>query len=107
MENKKILEVARKNTTRGKEYESKALEKSNTVGIIVSTIVGCALFWLEYFIRHTLNIGLVAVCLAAVGIQSLYEGIKIKKTRLIIVGSVETIMAVVCVLIFIVQVVAL
>lgn len=86
MKNDEILEAARKNKNRGKEYESKILIRGDMLALAVSILVGVVLFIIKYFATNTVDIGLIAVGTCASGVQSLHEGIKLKKWYYIISG---------------------
>lgn len=105
MENKKILEAARNNKYRGREYENKESVRGNLLGTIVAILTGIVLFGMEYLLENSVNIGLLIVGLTTVCVQALYEGIKNKKVYLIIIGGIETLVDLVLFLIFIVLVV--
>lgn len=88
-----ILKAAQKDRYSGKEAESRAGVKATLLGSIIALIVGAVLFLLEFFIKKSWNFGLIAVAMTASCVQLLYEGIKLKTVRKIIVGSVEAIVA--------------
>ncbi len=104
MDNQKILEAARKNKNRGKEYENKVSVRSSLVGIFVALIVGVGLFLLEYINRGSFNFGLIAVGLSGAVTQSFVEGISCKKLYLIIIGIILILPAVFFILLFIQEV---
>ena len=106
MEKHNILEAAQNNKNRGKEYESKESVKSSLLGSAIAIIVGTALFLIEYFVKDSVNVSLIAVGITAACVQSLYEGIKTKKTYLIIIGCFQLIIVVFAILLFIAQVVS-
>ena len=56
-------------------------------------LVLCLLF--EYLKNGSFNWGIAAIVLTACATQSLYEGIKLKKAPWIIVGLIQSILAVV------------
>lgn len=105
MNNEKILEAARKNKNRGKEFEQKESTRSSLLGTLVALLVGIGLFLLEYFINDTVNIGFIAVGMTASGVQSLYEGLKVRKLYLTIIGAIQTLIALIAILAFVGQVV--
>lgn len=105
MNNETILDSARKNKNRGREYENKAAIRSSLLGSFVALLVGICLFLLEYFINDSVNVELITVGMTASGVQSLYEGIKVKKAYLIIAGIIQILIAVFAILVFIGQVV--
>lgn len=105
MNNEKILESARKNKNRGKEFEQKESTRSSLLGTLVALLVGIGLFLLEYFINNSVNIGLIAVGMTASGVQSLYEGLKVRKFYLTEIGAIQTLIALIAILAFVGQVV--
>lgn len=107
MDNEKILAAARKNKNRGKEYENKESTRSGIMGTLMALIVGTGLFLIEYFVMNSVNVGMIAVGMTACGVQSLYEGIKLRKNYLTVIGVVQSIIAIISIIVFIVQVVKL
>jgi hypothetical protein len=105
MNNEKILEAARKNKNRSKEFEQKESTRSSLLGTLVALLVGIGLFLLEYFINNSVNIGLIAVGMTASGVQSLYEGLKVRKLSLTVIGAIQTLIALIAILAFVGQVV--
>lgn len=105
MNNEKILEAARKNKNRGKEFEQKESTRSSLLGTLVALLVGIGLFLLEYFINNSVNIGLIAVGMTASGVQSLYEWLKVRKLYLTVIGAIQTLIALIAILAFVWQVV--
>ena len=106
MEKNKILEAARNNKSRGCEYESKESMRSSILGSIIAMLVGIVLFMVEYFVKDTVNISLIAVGMTAACVQALYEGIKSKKIYLIVIGGIDTLIVLFSILVFIAQVVS-
>ena len=105
MNNEKILEAARKNKNRGKEFEQKESTRSSLLGSLVALLVGIGLFLLEYFINNSVNIGFIAVGMTASGVQSLYEGLKVRKLYLTVIGAIQTLIALIAIFAFVGQVV--
>ena len=105
MNNEKILEIAQRNKNRGKEYENKTAHMSSLWGSIAAVLVGLILFLIEYFISGSTNLGLIAVGLTALGVQYLYEGIKIKKLYQIVFGVIQMFIAICAILVFVEKVV--
>ena len=105
MEKNKILEAAQKEN-RGAEYENKESIKSNLLGSIITLIIGITLFLIEYFASGTFNIGIFSLGMTAMGVEFLYEGIKNKKSILMIFGTAGSISAIFSILAFIIKVVA-
>ena len=87
-----ILKVAQKEK-RGTEYEHKAVLKSDLLSALMALIVGAFLFFFEYIRKGTFNWGIATIVLTACATQALYEGIKLRKTLWIIVGVIQTILA--------------
>ena len=106
MEKDKILAAARNEKYRGKEYENKQATRGNLLSSFVALIVGAVLFCLECILKGSLNFGLFAVGMTAVGVQYLYEGITVKKLRMVVIGIIYLAIAFFFVLAFIGQVVA-
>ena len=92
MDRDKILEAARRDKYRG-----------SLLSVAVSLIVGVGLFVLEYYTKGTVNIGLIAVGCTVAGVDSLYEGIKLKRTGLKIVGIVMSLTAIAAIALFVGQ----
>ena len=106
MDNKTILEAARNNKGRGQEYENKESVRSSLLGSAIAVVIGMILFLIEYFVKDSINVSLIAVGMTAACVQSLYEGIKTKKTYLIVIGCVESLIVIFALLVFLAQVVS-
>lgn len=105
VEKNKILEAARSDKYKGKEFENRAFEKGNLLSSAAALLIGIILFLLGYFVKNSANMALLAVGMADVSIQNLYEGIKTKKRFLIVWGSVCGVLATVFIVASIMQVV--
>ena len=92
MEKNEILKAAKKNN-RGNEYENKTEIKSNLLSALVALVVGAFLFFFEYLKAGSFNWGIAATVCTACATQSLYEGIKLKKTHWIVIGTIQAILA--------------
>lgn len=101
MDKERILAAARNDKHRGQEYENKESIRGILLGELITLIIGVGLFLLEYYMKNSINIGLIAVVLTAAGVDSLYEGIKLKKLHLTMVGSLMCLGAIVAILFFI------
>ena len=101
-----ILKAVKSEKTKSKEYEDRVGIKSNVVGLLAALIVGIILFLVEYFVKKTWNIALVAVFMTAAGVQMLYEGIRIKSVWRVIIGTVQVLIALFFTLGFIGQVIS-
>ena len=106
MEKNKILEAARNNKAKGREYERTESVRGSLLGSLAAIMVGVILFLIDYFAKGNVNVSLIVVAMTAAWVQSLYEGIKNKKLYLIIIGAIEAVMAFVFLLVFISQVVS-
>ena len=104
MEKNKILEAARHNKSKGHEFENKQSISSSLFASIVSTVLGIALFLIEYFAKGNINVSLIAVGMTAFSVQSIYKGIKTKSLLSIFIGAFQAIIVIFAILIFIWQV---
>ena len=103
MDKDKILEAARRDKYRGREYENEEGMRGSLLSVAVSLIVGVGLFVLEYYTKRTVNIGLIAVGFTVAGVDSLYEGIKLKRTGMKIMGIVMSLTAIAAIALFVGQ----
>lgn len=106
MDKEKILAAARNEKHRGKEFENKETTRSGLLGSAIAMLVGLVLFLLEYFLKDSVNIGLIAVGMTATGVDALYEGIKLKRHHMTIIGIFQMLIAFFAILLFIAKVVA-
>ena len=106
MDKEKILAAARSDKNRGKEFENKQSVRGSLLSALFAILLGIVLFFVEYFCRGTFNLGLIAVGTTALGVQYLFEGITVRKIRMVIAGFIYTFFAVIFALAFIGQVVA-
>lgn len=104
MDKEQILAAARKNKYRGQEYENRETDRSSTLTCFITLFVAVGLYMLEYFIKGSTNVGLIAVWLTLAGVDSLYEGIKLKQLHKTILGVLLTLGAVIAILFFVGQV---
>ena len=93
MDKDKILEAARSNKERGQEYEHRESTRSQLLGSLAAVIVGSALFVYKYFAEGYISMELIAVAMTSSGVQAIYEGIKVKKRGRIILGIVQSLIA--------------
>lgn len=105
VDKEKILAAARSDKYRGKEFENKETTRSGLLGSAIALIVGVALFLLEYFVKDSVNVGLIAVGMTAAGVDSFYEGIKLKRHHMTIIGIIQILAAIFAILLFIAKVV--
>ena len=106
MDKEKILAAARSEKYRGKEFENKETTRSGLLGSAIALLVGVALFMLEYFVKDSVNVGLIAVGMTAAGVDAFYEGIKLKRHYMTIIGIIQLLVAIFAILLFIAKVVA-
>lgn len=106
MDKEKILADARNEKHKGKEFEIKESARSSLLSSSIALIVGIILFWLEYFVRDSVNIGLLAVGMTACGVDYLYTGIKLKQHYKTVIGVIQLLFALLFILLFVVKVVA-
>ena len=106
MDKNSILEAARNNKTRGQEYENKESIRSSLLGSAIAVFSGIILFLVEYFIKNSINVSMIAVCMIAASVQYLYDGIKTQKAYMIIIGAIEAIIALFAIIVFIGQVIS-
>ena len=105
MEKDEILSAARIDKQRGKEFENKESARSNLLSSAVALLVGVALFVLEYLLNKTVNVGLIAVGMTAAGVDSFYEGVRLKRHYMTAIGVIQMLAAVFAILIFVAKVV--
>ena len=101
MDRAKILEAARENRGRGKEYENRESVRGSLLGLVVASAISACLFLAELFVKSEINTSLITVIMAAMGVQSLYEGVRVKKFWLSTMGVVALLIALVAVLAFV------
>ena len=106
MDKDKILAAARNEKHKGKEFENKESARSSLLSSAIALFVGFALFLLEYFVKGSVNIGLIAIAMTAAGVDTLYAGIKLKRPYKTVIGVVQLLIAVLFVLFFIAKVVS-
>jgi hypothetical protein len=106
MNKEDILAAARGDKDRGKEYESNQSKRGGLLGSGIALFVGMLLFLLEFLVRGTPDFGLLAVGMTSVGVQFLYEGITVRKAWMIIAGVVWSALAILFIMAFLGQVVA-
>ena len=105
MDKDTILAAARNEKHKGKEFENKESARSGLLSSAIALLVGVGLFLLEYFVRDSVNIGLIAVGMTACGVDYLYTGVKLKQHYKTVIGTVQLLIAILFILLFIAQVV--
>ena len=109
MDNKRtkeeILNAAKNDNEMGREYEHKIEARGGLVSSLTVLIIVGVLFFVQYLNQKTWNFGLLAVLFASHSSQYLYEGIKTKKVWKTIVSSIEILIAILFIIVFIGQVI--
>ena len=105
MKHEEILAAARREKSKGKEFENKTSLRSGIIGMLISLIVGGGLFIIEYCYKGSLNWGFLAIIFAGNSVDRLYEGIKTRKGWLIVWGVVLVLLAIITILAFVNQMV--
>ena len=105
MDKEKILAAARNEKYRGKEFENEETARSGLLGGAIALLVGVALFLLEYFLKDSVNVDLIAVGMTAAGVDSFYEGIRLKRHYMTAIGISQMLIALCAILVFVGQVV--
>ena len=106
MDKDTILAAARNEKHKGKEFENKESARSGLLSSAIALLVGIGLFLLEYFVRDSVNIGLIAVGMTACGVDYLYTGVKLKQHYKTVIGTVQLLIALLFILFFVAKVVA-
>lgn len=101
MNREDILAAARENEFKNKEYEKHTLLRGDNLSAVIGMLLAVILFFIEWWVKKDMNIGLATIIFAMSAIQSIYEGIKLDKKRCIIVGIISAIFAVLSLLLFI------
>lgn len=105
MDKEQILAAARNNKSRGQEYENREYMRGSLLSVFVTLLVGSCLFLLELIVNKSINVGLIALAMTTAAVDSLYEGIKLKRRHMTVVGILLSLGAILAILLFIVQVV--
>ena len=94
MDKNKILEVARANRERGKEYEYNVSDAASLLTLVAILVVVLILSLVEYLAKGYVNLGFMIVGVTAIATDALYKGIVFKKIWRIIVGSLLAIITI-------------
>ena len=100
-----ILNAAQKEKYSGKEAENHFFDRSILISAIITLIIGLFISIIEYFVKHEVNVGFIAIAFTAISVQMLYEGIKVKIVWKIILGAIVAAFALLMVIGYILQVV--
>ena len=99
MDNKTILEVARRNGDRGNEYETIEGIKASLISMASMLVTAMILFAIDFFLKGVVNVSLLIVAVVAVGIDMLYRGITFKKIWRIVLGTALVLIALVMIVV--------
>ena len=102
MDKKTILEAARNNGERGNEYEREKSTKLLLISVLITIFVGIFLFAYDCFVKGHVNISLMVLGLSMCATDFLHEGIVFKQVGKIISGIVLAILALLCLMIWVV-----
>ena len=105
MDKESILKAAQENTYMGQEFERKESGRSNLLGSVVALCVSVTVMLVEFLCSHRWNWGLTVVLLVFAAVDSLYEGVRLKRPYMTVAGVVQLIGAAIAVYIFVSRVV--
>lgn len=101
MDRDEILKSAQNNGNKGKEYERHSLLRGDNIAANIGMLVCIAMIMTELYIKKQLDYGLCGILFTVTGIQSISEGIKLKKWWLIVIGILEALVATLMTFVFI------
>lgn len=104
MDNKTILEIAQSKKIKNSEYEHSVGLRGGAWSTVAALLIMSVLFFVELFVKGTYNVGILAIGSTLTGIDALYEGCKTKKLFLILIGATLLVCDIVCILVFLGQV---
>ena len=104
MNKEQILNAAKKNELKANEYETTESVRSSLLGMIIAIVVGSVLFLIELWVGKSVNVSLISVVSALMGIQWLRDGIKLRRIHLIVAGIVFLVVALITFIVVIVEV---
>ena len=104
MNKEQILNAAKKNELKANEYETTESVRSSLLGMIIAIVVGSVLFLIELCVGKSVNVSLISVVSALMGIQWLRDGIKLRRIHLIAAGIVFLVVALITFIVVIVEV---
>lgn len=104
MDNKTILELAQRKKRKNSEYENSVGLRGGAWSTVAALFIMSLLFFVELSVKGTYNVGILAVGCTLTGIDALYEGCKTRKFFLIIIGASLLIFDLICILVFLWQV---
>lgn len=94
MDKSKILERARQEKRKGQEYEHREMMKNSNWSLLVGVIAAAIMMLIEYLNQGTVNSPLIVMVSAMAGVMNFLDGIKVKKKVLIILGILESVLAI-------------
>ena len=105
MDKEKILNAARNEKYRGREYENKEEFRSTALGYAITLALGVGLTLVEYIVKGYIHFGMLSLGAVAVGVDNLYLGFKMKKYGKVAWGAMMLFFAAVFVMLYFVQVI--
>lgn len=104
MNNEQILAAARKEKSRGKEFDNKEAVRGDLLATIVAISLIVLMGVLELVVCGSLNFGYATILLAMCTVPSVYQGIKLKKVFWLLIGAIQGLLAIVAFLFYVGQV---
>ncbi|MGB4661753.1 MAG: DUF6442 family protein [Mobilitalea sp.] len=101
MNREDVLKSAQDNGNKGKEYERHSLLRGDNLAANIGMLVCIAMIMSEFIVTKQFDFGLCGVLFTVVGIQSINEGIKLKKWWLVVTGIFEAILATLMIFVYI------
>ena len=102
----KILELARQNSNRGKEYDNAIVLRGDNIAVIAGALLGIIIVIIKLFAYKEFDLGMCTVLFAITGIQFANIGIRLRKIPSICLGVFESVMAVITLVLFLMGVFA-
>ncbi len=89
---------------RGDEYERFTLLKGDNLAACIAGLIGIVLILVKLVAGHKFDFGICAMVFTVTSIQSLYEGIRLKKWWLIVGGIISGLVALIMIILFLAEV---
>ena len=96
-----ILKAAQEQSRKEGELEYKIHNKGAVLSAVVALLLLAVMFYVEYFFLHKVDYGKPAIILAISTASDLYDGIKLKDKKKIIIGIVCFLLFAVCMVMYI------
>ena len=101
MNREDILAAARENGMKNEEYEKHTLLRGDNLSAAIGMLLGIILFLVEWYVKKEMNIGLATMFFTMSAIQTIYEGVKLRKNICIMVGFFISLIAALLLLLFV------